>query len=87
MKNATFGGVAPKLYIRESRHLETLCKLTVNNVLDNVVTTEDVVAGGYPLDVQVLTPNDTGFVFGVPEVYGVRLCVTVPQGGKQSLGS
>ncbi len=77
-ENAAFGGVAPKLYIRESRHLETLCKLTVDDVLDNVVTAEDVVAGGYPLDVQVLTLNDTGFVFGVPEVYGARLCVSVP---------
>ena len=79
-ENATFGGVAPKLYIRESRHLETLCTLTVDDVLNNVVTTEDVVAGGYPLDVQVLTPNDTGFVFGVPEVYGARLCVSIPKG-------
>ena len=79
-ESATFGGVAPKLYIRESRHLETLCSLTVDDVLDNVVTTEDVVAGGYPLDVQVLTPNDTGFVFGVPEVYGAKLCVSIPIG-------
>ncbi len=79
-ENATFGGVAQKLYIRESRHLETLCQLTVDDVLDNVVTNEDVVAGGYPLDVQALTPSDTGFVFGVPEVYGARLCVTIPIG-------
>lgn len=77
-EQATFGGVAEKLYIRESRHLETLCKLTVNDILDNVVTEKDVVAGGYPLDVQALTINDTGFVFGVPEVYGAQLCVTVP---------
>ncbi len=78
-ENATFGGVAQKLYIRESRHLETLCKLTVDDVLDNIVTNEDVVAGGYPLDVQALTPYDTGFVFGVPEVYGAKLCITVPE--------
>ena len=77
--NAAFGGVAEELYIREYRHLETLCQLTVDDVLDNKVTQEDVVAGGYPLDVQVLTPQDTGFVFGVPEVYGARLCVTIPK--------
>lgn len=76
---ARFAGTAPRLYIRESRHLTALCTLTVDDVLDNRVTERDVAAGGYPLDVQVLTENDTGYVFGTPEVYGVRLCVNVPQ--------
>lgn len=78
--NARLGGVAPALYIRETQHILATCTLTVDDVLGNVVTAKDVAAGGYPLDVQVLTPNDTGFVFGVPEVYGVQLCVTVPLG-------
>ncbi len=75
---ASFGGVAQSLYIRETRHMETLCKLTVDDVLGNKVTANDVAAGGYPLDVQVLTRNDTGFVYGVPDIYGVELCVAVP---------
>lgn len=78
--DASFGGVAPALYIRETQHILAECTLTVDDVLGNVVTEYDVAAGGYPLDVQVLTPNDTGFVYGVPEVYGVQLCVTVPLG-------
>ena len=78
-ENARFGGVADKLYIRETRHVETRCTLTVDDVLGNVVTDEDVVAGGYPLDVQTLTPFDSGYVYGTPEVYGARLCVAVPQ--------
>lgn len=77
---ARFAGAAPRLYVRESRHLGALCTLTVDDVLDNEVTELDVAAGGYPLDVQVLTLHDTGYVFGTPEVYGVRLCVNVPQG-------
>ncbi|MEX2541503.1 MAG: FAD-dependent oxidoreductase [Trueperaceae bacterium] len=40
----------------------------------------DVTAGGYPLDVQTLTPSDNGFVFGVPDIYGVPLCISVPKG-------
>ena len=76
---ATFGGVADALYIRESRHLQARCTLTVDDVLGNVVTDEDVVAGGYPLDVQTLTPSDNGYIYGTPEVYGARLCVAVPQ--------
>lgn len=76
---ARYGGVAERLYVRESRHLQAQCTLGVDDVLDNRVTREDVAAGGYPLDVQTLTPHDSGFVFGQPDIYGVRLCVSVPR--------
>ena len=79
-EGASFGGVADALYIRDSRHFSTLCTLTTDDVLDNRVTLQDVAAGGYPLDVQTLTPFDSGFVYGTPEVYGARLCMNVPQG-------
>lgn len=77
---ARFGGVAPELYVRESRHLRAECTLTVDDVLDNRVDERAVAAGGYPLDVQTLTPFDNGYVYGAPEIYGVPLCVTVPKG-------
>ncbi|MDQ3396351.1 MAG: FAD-dependent oxidoreductase [Deinococcota bacterium] len=77
---ARFGGAAETLYIRETRHTKTLCTLSVDDVMDNVVTELDVVAGGYPLDVQTLTPDDSGFVYGLPSIYGARLCVAVPEG-------
>lgn len=77
-QNARYAGAAETLYIRETRHLHALCTLTVDDVLDNRVTDKDVAAGGYPLDVQVLTPADSGFVFGTPVIYGVQLCVNVP---------
>ena len=79
-EEARFAGTAERLYIRESRHLEALCTLTVDDILDNRVTQLDVAAGGYPLDVQPLSPFDSGFVFGTPDMYGVRLCVAVPEG-------
>lgn len=77
--NARYGGVAEQLYIRETRHLEALCMLTIDDVMDNRVTEQDIAAGGYPLDVHPLSPHDSGFVFGVPDIYGARLCVSVPQ--------
>jgi hypothetical protein len=77
-ENATFGGVADKLYIRETRHLNAECTLTTDDLLDNRVTEFAVAAGGYPLDVQTLTPYDNGYVYGTPEIYGVELCVNVP---------
>lgn len=78
-ENAYYGGVAEALYIRESRHLNAECQLSVNDVLDNRVTMNDIAAGGYPLDVQTLTPFDNGFVYGTPDIYGVQLCVSVPE--------
>ncbi len=78
--NARPAGVAETLYVRETRHLSAHCQLSVDDVLNHVVTEQDVAAGGYPMDVQTLTPGDDGFVFGLPQIYGARLCMTVPQG-------
>lgn len=75
---ARYAGAAEELYIRESRHLEALCTLTADDVLDNRLGPLDVAVGGYPLDVQPLSEHDTGFVFGTPEIYGAPLCVAVP---------
>jgi hypothetical protein len=75
---ARSGGIADALYVRQTRHLVATCILTVDHVLDSVVTDQDVAAGGYPLDVQTLRRSDDGFVFGLPDVYGARLCMTVP---------
>jgi len=83
--NATFAGGAARLYVRESRHLRALCTLTADDVFDNRVTPQDVAAGGYPLDAQSMTPFDTGYVWGVPEMYGGRLCMMVPAGGPSGL--
>jgi hypothetical protein len=79
-ERAVAGGVADDLYVRQTRHLEALCQLTIDDVVDHVVTHQDVAAGGYPLDVQTLRPTDDGFVLGMPEIYGGRLCMTVPRG-------
>ncbi|HEX7039142.1 MAG TPA: FAD-dependent oxidoreductase [Trueperaceae bacterium] len=84
-EGAVFAGGAERLYVRESRHLRARCTLTADDVLDNRVTAQDVAAGGYPLDAQSMTPHDTGFVWGVPEMYGGRLCMMVPSGGPSGL--
>ncbi len=76
---ATPAGVADSLYVRQTRQIATRCTLTIDDVLDHVVTEFDVAAGGYPLDVQTLRPTDDGYVFGLPDVYGARLCMTVPR--------
>ena len=75
---ARLGGFADDLYVRQTRHTLTECRLTIDDVLDHRVDATDVAKGGYPLDVQTLQPSDTGFVFGLPDIYGGRLCMMVP---------
>ena len=77
-QEAQLAGVADRLYLRDTRHLDAVCKLTINDIIENRVTPHDVATGGYPLDVQPLSLFDSGFVFGTPEIYGARLCMTVP---------
>ncbi len=79
-EGAYYGGVADKLYIRETRHLEAECILTTDKVLDNIISEHSIAAGGYPLDVQTLTPYDSGYVYGTPVMYGAELCINVPVG-------
>ena len=78
---ARLAGAAETLYVRESRHLRASCVLSADDVFDNRVTAFDVAAGGYPMDAQSFTPHDSGFVYGVPDIYGGRLCMMVPSGG------
>ena len=83
--NARLSGAAETLYVRESRHLRAACTLTADDVFDNRVTSMDVAAGGYPMDAQSFTPHDSGFVYGVPDIYGGRLCMMLPSGGPAGL--
>src|SRR5690606_30763174 len=74
---ARLAGAAETLYVRESNHLRASCVLSADDVFENRVTAFDVAAGGYPLDAQSFTQHDSGFVYGVPDVYGGRLCMMV----------
>lgn len=85
LENARLAGAAETLYVRESRHLRSLCDLRADDALGNRVTAFDVAAGGYPLDAQTYTRFDSGFVFGVPVIYGGRLCMGVSRGGPDDL--
>ncbi len=75
---ASYAGAAERLYLRETRHLRARCVLSADDVFANRVTYLDVAAGGYPLDAQSFTPADLGIAFGVPDVYGGRLCMLLP---------
>lgn len=78
--HARLAGVAPKLYTRESRHMEGLYRLNINDVLDNRDFPDRIACGSYPVDIQPAGPDDTGNIIGRPEQYAIPFRCLVPRG-------
>ncbi len=73
-------GVAPELYIRESRHILGEYRLTIDDVLEHRDFYDRVALGSYPVDIQATGPKDKGAVMGAPIQYAVPLRSLIPQG-------
>lgn len=69
---------APKLYIRESRHVLGEYRLTIDDVLENHDHWDRIAHGSYPVDIQSRSPGDTGNVIGKPEIYSIPFRCLVP---------
>ncbi|RTI17728.1 FAD-dependent oxidoreductase [Thermus scotoductus] len=76
---ARLAGVAPALYIRESRHLKALYRLKAEEVLLGRSFPDAVALGGYPLDGQAYFPGETPYLLGTPAPYGVPFRSLVPR--------
>jgi hypothetical protein len=83
--SARLAGVAPSLYIRESRHLVALYRLRAEEVLLGKTFPDAVALGGYPLDGQAYYPGETPYLLGTPAPYGVPFRALVPRGFKNLL--
>uniref|UniRef100_A0A7C2C2U9 FAD-dependent oxidoreductase n=1 Tax=Thermus islandicus TaxID=540988 RepID=A0A7C2C2U9_9DEIN len=77
---ARLAGVAPALYLRESRHLKALYRLRAEEVLLGRNFPDAVALGGYPLDGQAYFPRETPYLLGTPAPYGVPFRALVPGG-------
>ncbi|MBE3598366.1 MAG: FAD-dependent oxidoreductase [Limnochordaceae bacterium] len=75
---AVLDGVAPRLYLRESRHLVGLYRLRADDVLYGRYFPDSVAVGGYPLDGQTYVPGEPPYLLGVPAPFGVPLRTLVP---------
>lgn len=73
-------GVAPELYIRESRHIVGEYRLTIDDVLENKDFYDRAALGSYPVDIQATGPREKGFVVGNPIQYAVPFRCLVPKG-------
>jgi FAD dependent oxidoreductase len=81
----TFGrarllGVAPELYLRETRHLIGQQRLHADEALLGSAGPDSVATGGYPLDGQIYDQREAPFLLGQPAPYGVPFGTLVPQG-------
>lgn len=77
--HAHFAGVAKSLYIRETRHILGLYRLSPTEVLYGAKFWDRVVLGSYPLDGQAYHPNEPALLMGVPATYSIPFRSIVPQ--------
>lgn len=70
---------APELYVRETRHLQGLYRLTIDDVLEHRDFWDKVALASYPVDIQARSMHDWGDVIGNPAVYSIPLRCLVPR--------
>jgi hypothetical protein len=71
-------GIAPELYVRESRHMQGEYRLSIVDLLENRDQWDRIAFGGYPVDIQRTSPRDNGAVVIDPEKYAVPYRSIVP---------
>jgi hypothetical protein len=79
MQDITLLSVAPELYVRESRHFNTLYKLTIDDVLEHRNFEDKIALGSYPVDLQGTAPGEDVIILGNPKVYSIPIRATVPK--------
>ncbi|NLX90299.1 MAG: FAD-dependent oxidoreductase [Firmicutes bacterium] len=77
-KGAFLAGTAPELYVRETRHLQGLYRLTIDDVLEHRNFWDKIALGSYPVDVQATAMDDWGAVVGNPAMYSIPLRCLIP---------
>ena len=70
---------APELYVRETRHLQGLYRLTIDDVLEHRDFWDKIALASYPVDIQATAMDDWGDVIGNPAVYSIPLRCLIPR--------
>ncbi|UUZ97432.1 FAD-dependent oxidoreductase [Paenibacillus sp. P25] len=71
-------GTAPELYVRETRHIQGEYRLGIIDVLENRDQWDRIAFGEYPVDIQRMSPADTGAVVTDPQQFAVPFRDLVP---------
>ncbi|MGB9977094.1 FAD-dependent oxidoreductase [Thermovenabulum sp.] len=78
-EKAELVGVAPELYVRESRHIEGEYTLTADDVFENRNQEIAVAFGSYPIDIQARKKGEAGVALSGTNPYGIPFGVMVPK--------
>lgn len=78
-KHAKLDGIAPELYVRETRHMKGLYRLSIVDLLENRDQWDRIAFGSYPADIQKTSPADNGAIPVDPWRYAVPFRSIVPQ--------
>ncbi len=83
-RNVTYVGVAPELYVRESRHIVGEYRLTIADLMQNRDFPDAIAYGSYDVDIQgssvgVNGQPQLGSILMIPKQYGVPFRSLVPQ--------
>jgi hypothetical protein len=78
-KNAELDGIASELYVRETRHMKGLYRLSIIDLLENRDQWDRIAFGSYPADIQKTSPADNGAIPVDPWRYAVPFRSIVPQ--------
>ena len=77
-EDASYIGHAPRLYVRETRHIVGEYRLTITDVLENRDHWDRIGHGNYPVDIQPTDPRSSGNAVGAPDIYSIPFRCLVP---------
>ncbi|MEW9700088.1 FAD-dependent oxidoreductase [Paenibacillus sp. SI8] len=72
-------GTAPELYVRETRHMQGEYRLNIVDVCTNSDQWDRIGFGSYAVDIQRISPTDSGNVVCKPKQYAIPFRSLVPQ--------
>ncbi|EKN69052.1 FAD-dependent oxidoreductase [Schinkia azotoformans] len=78
-ENAKIASYPSELYIRETRHINSLYQLPVSDLWENKYHWDTIAYGGYPSDIQSTSVGDAGAIVVNPTQYGIPFRSLVPQ--------
>ncbi|MEW6623819.1 MAG: FAD-dependent oxidoreductase [Bacillota bacterium] len=77
-QKAEVSAFAPELYVRQSRHMLGLYRLSLDDVLEHRDHWDRIGYGGYPVDIQAVDKHFPGLAIGEPTKYAVPFRSLVP---------
>ncbi len=77
-ENATIADYPTELYVRETRHIEPLYKLSIVDVFENKDQWDKIAFGGYPVDMQATDKNSPNLIVVNPDQYAIPFRSIVP---------